>query len=102
MKFDIEGRLPGLNEMIEAAKQGKGKYQPYARMKDRYTSEIGWLAKKADYPSALSSNSRRSFSNMSETEQPSSIANFLTCLSNSSSIVVVNFTFAINLPPFIP
>jgi hypothetical protein len=26
MKFDIEGRLPGLNEMIDAAKQGKGKY----------------------------------------------------------------------------
>jgi len=26
MKFDIEGRLPGLNEMIDATKQGKGKY----------------------------------------------------------------------------
>jgi Holliday junction resolvase RusA-like endonuclease len=40
------GRLPGLNEIIAAAKRGKGKYQPYAIMKDRYTSEIGWLAKK--------------------------------------------------------
>jgi hypothetical protein len=26
MKFDTEGRLPGLNEMIDAAKRGKGKY----------------------------------------------------------------------------
>lgn len=26
MRIDIEGRLPGLNEMIDAAKQGKGKY----------------------------------------------------------------------------
>ncbi|NLG89791.1 MAG: RusA family crossover junction endodeoxyribonuclease [Clostridiaceae bacterium] len=46
MKFDIEGRLPGLNEMIDAAKQGKGKYQPYAMMKEEYTTMIGWLAKK--------------------------------------------------------
>jgi Holliday junction resolvase RusA-like endonuclease len=44
--IEYPGRLPGLNEIIDAAKQGRGKYQPYAIMKDRYTSEIGWLAKK--------------------------------------------------------
>lgn len=46
MKFDIEGRLPGLNEMIDAAKQGKGKYQPYSIMKQTYTDTVAWLAKK--------------------------------------------------------
>jgi len=46
MKFDIEGRLPGLNEMIDAAKQGKGKYQPYSMMKQTYTDMVAWLAKK--------------------------------------------------------
>lgn len=46
MIIEYPGRLPGLNEIIKAAKQGRGKYQPYAMMKDRYTSEIGWLAKK--------------------------------------------------------
>ncbi len=46
MKFDIEGRLPGLNEIIDAAKQGKGKYQPYSMMKQTYTNMVAWLAKK--------------------------------------------------------
>lgn len=46
MIIKYPGRLPGLNEIIDAAKQGKGKYQPYAIMKERYTNEIGWLAKK--------------------------------------------------------
>lgn len=46
MKFEIPGRLPGLNEIIDAAKQGKGKYQPYAIMKVEYTGIIAWLAKK--------------------------------------------------------
>ena len=46
MKFDILGQLPGLNEMIDAAKQGKGKYQPYAKMKETYTNMVAWLAKK--------------------------------------------------------
>lgn len=45
MKFDIEGRLPGLNEMIAAAKKGKGKYQPYSIMKQTYTDMVAWLAK---------------------------------------------------------
>ena len=46
MKFEILGRLPGFNEIIEAAKQGKGNYQPYARMKEEYTTIVAWLAKK--------------------------------------------------------
>jgi len=46
MKFEIPGRLPGLNEIIDAAKQGKGNYQPYARMKEEYTTMVAWLAKK--------------------------------------------------------
>lgn len=46
MKFYIEGRLPGLNDMIDAAKRGKGKYQPYSMMKQTYTDMVAWLAKK--------------------------------------------------------
>jgi len=46
MKFEIPGRLPGFNEIIETAKSGKGKYQPYAQMKEHYTTMIGWLAKR--------------------------------------------------------
>ena len=43
MKFDIEGRLPGLNEMIDAA---KSHYGAYASMKQTYTDMVAWLAKK--------------------------------------------------------
>ena len=46
MIIKYPGRLPSLNDIIEASKKGKGKYQPYAIMKERYTSEIGWIAKK--------------------------------------------------------
>ncbi len=46
MKFDIPGRFPGMNEIIKAAKKGKGKYQPYAIMKEEYTNIVAWLAKK--------------------------------------------------------
>ena len=34
-----------MNEMIEAAKQGRGKYQPYADMKAQYTDMVAWPAK---------------------------------------------------------
>lgn len=40
------GRLPGLNEIIDAAKKGRGKYQPYANMKKELTNEIAWLVKR--------------------------------------------------------
>lgn len=46
MVFEIPGRLPGLNEIIDAAKKGRGKYQPYAQMKEECTTMIAWLAKK--------------------------------------------------------
>ena len=45
MKIIIPGRLPGMNEIITAAKKGSGKYQPYAMMKDQYTDIVTWLAK---------------------------------------------------------
>jgi Holliday junction resolvase RusA-like endonuclease len=44
-KIDIPGRFPGMNEMIEAAKKGRGKYQPYADMKAEYTDMVAWCAK---------------------------------------------------------
>lgn len=46
MKFDIPGKLPGMNEIIAAAKKGKGKYQPYSIMKREYGAMITYLAKK--------------------------------------------------------
>jgi Holliday junction resolvase RusA-like endonuclease len=46
MKFEIPGRLPGMNDIIEAAKKGRGKYQPYNIMKEQYTETIMWHAKK--------------------------------------------------------
>jgi len=44
--IEIPGRLPGTNEIIAAAKAGKGKYQPYSIMKSEWTHTIAWLAKK--------------------------------------------------------
>jgi Holliday junction resolvase RusA-like endonuclease len=46
MEISIAGRFPGLNDMIDAAKKGKGKYQPYAIMKEQYTDIVAWTAKK--------------------------------------------------------
>lgn len=43
MVFEIPGRLPGLNDIVAAAKEHFGSY---AKMKERYTTEIAWLAKK--------------------------------------------------------
>ena len=42
-KFEIPGRLPGLNEIIDAAKSHFG---AYAKMKHEHTTAIAWLAKK--------------------------------------------------------
>ena len=33
MKIVIPGEMPGMNEIIDAAKQGRKGYQPYAVMK---------------------------------------------------------------------
>jgi len=43
VKFEIPGRLPGLNEIIAAAKSHFG---AYAKMKHEHTTAIAWLAKK--------------------------------------------------------
>lgn len=43
MKFEIPGRLPGLNEIIAAAKSHFG---AYAKMKYENTTAIAWQAKK--------------------------------------------------------
>lgn len=42
MKFEIPGRLPGLNEIIAAAKSHFGQY---AKMKEVNTTAIAWMAK---------------------------------------------------------
>lgn len=46
MIIEIPGRLPGFNEIIDAAKLRKRNYQAYSVMKDRHTTKIAWLAKK--------------------------------------------------------
>ena len=45
MQIEILGGMPGMNEMIAAAKQGKKGYQPYAAMKHEYTQLVAWTAK---------------------------------------------------------
>jgi hypothetical protein len=45
MKFNIPGRLPGLNEIIDAAKLKGRHYKEYAVMKDTYTNLVAWSAK---------------------------------------------------------
>jgi len=47
MKFEIPGRLPGLNEIIAAA---KSHYAKYSTEKKEYTEEVAWLAKQARLP----------------------------------------------------
>lgn len=47
MKFEIPGRLPGLNEIIAAA---KSHYAKYSTEKKEHTEEVAWLAKLARLP----------------------------------------------------
>jgi Holliday junction resolvase RusA-like endonuclease len=46
MQFEIPGRLPGTNEIIDAAKKKARNYKEYAVMKAEYTELVAWLAKK--------------------------------------------------------
>ena len=39
IKVTIPGTLPGLNEIIEESKKGKGNWQPYNDIKD-YTQRL--------------------------------------------------------------
>lgn len=41
----IPGELPTLNEIIDEAKRGSYRYQPYNTMKKEHTYDIAWLAK---------------------------------------------------------
>lgn len=43
----IPGPLPGLNEMIAAAKSGRGRGNAYARLKSEWTAIVWALAKSA-------------------------------------------------------
>ena len=47
MKLIIPGRLPGLNDMIEAARRNR--YES-AKMKKEYTELVAWCAKSAMLP----------------------------------------------------
>ncbi len=47
MTLTIPGRLPGLNEIIDAA---KSHYAKYSTEKKEYTEEVAWLAKQARLP----------------------------------------------------
>ena len=38
--------MPGFNEIIKAAKQGRGKYQPYNDIKRKNTELVSWVSKK--------------------------------------------------------
>ena len=44
-KITIPGELPTLNDIIEAAKLGRGRYQPYNIMKQEHTNHIAWICK---------------------------------------------------------
>ena len=46
VKFIIPDRLPNLNDIIDAAKQGKRGFQPYAEMKKIHEEKICWIIKK--------------------------------------------------------
>ena len=39
-KIWIKGRMPGLNDLIAAAKSGRGKFNAYGRTKDQWTAYI--------------------------------------------------------------
>lgn len=46
----VPGPLPGMNELIKAAKSGRGKGNAYARLKSQWTETVWALAKSARLP----------------------------------------------------
>lgn len=44
--FEIPGRLPSTNDIIDAAKKKARNYKAYSMMKDENTDMVAWLAKK--------------------------------------------------------
>lgn len=49
-KFEIPGRLPGLNEIVAAAKKPGRNYKDYSNMKREDTELVAWCAKLAKVP----------------------------------------------------
>lgn len=49
-KFWVPGQLPGLNEIIDAAKGCGGRGYGYSKLKKQWTQNIAWLAKAARVP----------------------------------------------------
>ncbi|MDQ1343253.1 MAG: hypothetical protein QG571_1874, partial [Pseudomonadota bacterium] len=49
-RFWVPGPLPGLNEIIAAAKGSGGKGLAYSRMKEQWTGTIYFLARSARIP----------------------------------------------------
>ena len=47
MKFWVPGQLPGMNEIIAAAKGNGGKGYGYAAMKKAWTEKVAWHARSA-------------------------------------------------------
>lgn len=46
-KVIVPMELPGMNEIVAAAKKGRGAYQPYAEMKRKYTNICAIFAREA-------------------------------------------------------
>lgn len=46
MKIVIPGKMPGFNEIVDAAKRGNRRYQPYNKMKRENTELVSWVSKK--------------------------------------------------------
>ena len=45
VKLIIPGELPDLNTIIEESKKGRGKCQPYSKLKRINTDKVAWIAK---------------------------------------------------------
>ena len=46
IKIVIPGTMPGFNEIVDAAKRGNRRYQPYNDIKRENTDAVTWLSKK--------------------------------------------------------
>lgn len=46
LKIVIPGTMPGFNEIVKAAKQGRGNFQPYNDIKRENTNLVIWMSKQ--------------------------------------------------------
>jgi Holliday junction resolvase RusA-like endonuclease len=51
-RFWVPGQLPGMNEIIAAAKGAGGRGYTYSKLKKQWTSDVAWLARAAQVPRA--------------------------------------------------